>query len=136
MKPYLLFALIILLSACKDRSNPEASTNENGESPLFEDVMAIHDEVMPEMATLHRLKKQLQEIETPENKDFIANHIKSINESDEAMMTWMATFEMPSDKNEVEEYLRGEKVKVSEVRNMMNAAISSATSALDSLNRK
>lgn len=136
MKPYLLFALIILLSACKERSNTEASNDENGESPLFEEVMAIHDEVMPEMATLHRLKKQLQEIETPENKDFIATHIKNINESDDAMMTWMATFELPSDESEVDEYLRGEKVKVSEVRDLMNIAISSATSALDSLNRQ
>ena len=136
MKTYLILALALLFSACKDRPNPDALNNESEDSTLFEEVMAIHDEVMPEMATLHRLKKQLQEIETPENKDFIATHIKSINESDDAMMTWMATFELPSDESEVDEYLRGEKVKVSEVRDLMNTAISSATSALDSLNRQ
>ncbi|MBK9583926.1 MAG: hypothetical protein IPO48_19160 [Saprospiraceae bacterium] len=38
------------------------------ESPLYKDVMAIHDKVMPEMGKIHSLKKQLKAIKSTTGK--------------------------------------------------------------------
>jgi hypothetical protein len=94
MKP--IFALILVVFiGCKhnhdhhDHQNHQ--TNET-ESPLYKEVMAIHDAVMPEITTIHNLKKALKAAQDDSNKEMVLAHIIKLNEADEAMMSWMAAF--------------------------------------------
>ena len=49
----LLLLLTVMILSCKpDLSNPEVEK-------LYKEVMIIHDEVMPEISTIHKLKKKI-----------------------------------------------------------------------------
>lgn len=95
--------------------------------------MAIHDSVMPEMSTIHSLKRDLKAIENADKKDLVYKKIKDLDEADEAMMSWMASFKVPDDTSVVESYLRGEKEKISVISNLMFQSINDARGLLDSL---
>lgn len=95
--------------------------------------MAIHDAVMPEMTTIHKLKKELKAIENPGAKSIILDNIKDLNDADEAMMTWMADFKVPDDKSQEESYLQAEKVKIQAVSDQMYGAMKTAATLIDSL---
>ncbi|HRG41532.1 MAG TPA: hypothetical protein PLC27_09020 [Saprospiraceae bacterium] len=103
------------------------------ESPLYKDVMAIHDKVMPEMSKIHSLKKQLKAIEVPQANEIILDHVKELNDADEAMMTWMADFKVPEDQAQHDEYLKAEKVKIQQVSDQMYGAMDKASKLIDSL---
>ena len=122
----LLLVSLFLVISCK---------HQHGEStsPLYKEVMAIHDAVMPEMATIHQLKKELKAIKTPASNDIILDQIKSLDDSDEAMMSWMAAFKIPEDKTKEIPYLESEKVKIQQVSDKMFAAMKAAASTIDSL---
>ncbi len=109
--------------------------HQHGEStsPLYKEVMAIHDAVMPEMATIHKLKKELKTIKTPASNDVILHQIKNLDDADEAMMSWMAAFKIPEDKTNETTYLESEKVKIQQVSDRMFAAMKAAASTIDSL---
>ena len=67
---YRILIAFLVLSSCKENAKIE-----NQESPLYKEVMEIHDAVMPEMSTIHTIKKDLKAIETPETKDLILKHL-------------------------------------------------------------
>jgi len=73
--------------------------------------MAIHDKVMPEMGKIHSLKKQLKAIEVPQANEIILDHVKELNDADEAMMTWMADFKVPKTKHNMTNILKLKKLK-------------------------
>jgi len=129
--PFFSFISIILFlaTACQ----PKKSEQEK----LYTAVMEIHDDVMPEMSTIHRLKKRLKAIDTTvvksPNYDTILKHLSALEKADEGMMGWMAEFSNPtSDVEETEalKYLEKEKLKISEVRDQMRESIASAKSVL------
>jgi len=136
MKP--IFALILVVFiGCKhnhdhhDHQNHQ--TNET-ESPLYKEVMAIHDAVMPEMTTIHNLKKALKAAQDDSNKEMVLAHIIKLNEADEAMMSWMAAFKTPQDTATINAYLNDEKIKIQAVSDLMLNSILSSNKLLDSLN--
>src|SRR3546814_5237560 len=97
MKPILLSALSLLLfiTAC--------NTKDNSTKQLQDEVIAIHDEVMPMMATFthtsikidsilnnwETIKLEHSEIDTAEQKAKLVNLKKEIEESNDAMNDWM-----------------------------------------------
>ncbi len=104
---------------------------------LYVEVMQIHDDVMPEMGTIHRLKKQLKAIDTTLVKSpsyaTILDHLSELEKADEGMMGWMAEFSNPTPDTEEEkalEYLENEKIRISEVRDQMRKSITSAKGIL------
>lgn len=110
---------------------------EVAEKELNDEVMAIHDEVMPRMDELMRLKGKLQakvdSIRTSEgDTTFISTlreRIIAIRKADSAMMTWMRQFKVVDDSVNHEqrmEYLSNEREKIITVREMMTQAIDSA----------
>ncbi|HMR87727.1 MAG TPA: hypothetical protein PKD51_06215 [Saprospiraceae bacterium] len=125
---YRFFIAFLLLSSCKENAKIE-----NQESPLYKEVMEIHDAVMPEMSTIHTIKKDLKAIETPGTKDLILKNVKALDDADEAMMTWMAEFKLPDDKSEEAAYLESEKIKISKVSDAMYESIKNGKQVLDSL---
>ncbi len=126
-----LFCLtIFLVSSCQSK---EKSAREK----LYIEVMEIHDEVMPEMSTIHRLKKQLKAIDTTivksPNYPTILTHLNLLEKADEGMMGWMAEFDNPTPDAEEAvalKYLEKEKIKISEVRDQMRESIASAKTIL------
>jgi hypothetical protein len=113
----LLFGLILF--GCQNR-------NEQ----LYNEVMAIHDEVMPKMNDLYRAKASLQERlakeELPDSqREEILSKIAQIDSASEGMMVWMREFEPVADsegEDKAREYLEGELVKVTKVKDdILNA---------------
>lgn len=61
---YHFISVNIIFCSC----NEKQKAAEPAQNPLYEEVMAIHDQVMPEMTTIHNLKKDLKALEKPETK--------------------------------------------------------------------
>lgn len=98
--------------------------------PLYKEVMVIHDEVMPKMSEIHKLKKNIKKSDaaaTPVAMDLI----KALDEADEGMMSWMHKFKPPSDETERSNYLKNELTKVKKVADDINNSIANAKKYLN-----
>jgi len=136
---YIAFALLLLASACsksdKHQGGHEGESDNATDNPneaLYHQVMDIHDEVMPKMDDLYKLKRDLQEkIEsTPdlvaEEKKNMENRIAHLDSASQLMMEWMHQFNpLPdsSDQEEAREYLESEMEKIKKVKDAMLEAI-------------
>lgn len=125
---------------------------------LFDEVMVIHDEVMPEMQTINELSKALDSKLAEIRQDSmsidsdmlkkISENKNALKEADDAMMTWMREFAdkmaPPSeekyqpylDKKEMTheaylEFLAAEKVKIAAVKEAMLSSIENAKQLLE-----
>ncbi len=121
----LLTPLIILATSCGQKK-----TEEDADKVLYNQVMDIHDEVMPNMDELYRLKKQLTEkIENSpdlveEKSQEIEQTILLIDSASKGMMSWMREFK-PEDYKEGElvKYLELELKEVQAVKDAMMDAL-------------
>ena len=96
--------------------------------------MYVHDEVMPETSTIHKLRKELKKIDEPDSLSYAL--ILELEQADEAMMQWMADFgtfrQMDKEKDEVKiQYLINEKEKIQTVSDDMMSAIAKAQEYLN-----
>ncbi len=141
MKKSLFFFLLTLglfaIACGGGRQTQEAAepTSEDPTQQLGDEVMAIHDEVMPKMGKINQLSRELRAyLEENANlaekkKETIRQTVKALEEADEGMMGWMAEYgdlmrarkEMETDR--LLEALKKEKVKISEVRDQMLSSI-------------
>lgn len=126
-----VFSLIILVS-CQSKEKEIQLLNA--------EVIAIHDEVMPKMDEVMKLKSKLQQqlmsetIEAPE-KQKIQSLIIELEEADQAMMNWMRNYDsLMEGKTEEEKlsYLNTQKESIQSVKEKMLGAISQADSYLNS----
>lgn len=127
MKSILFGTLSIILlfaTAC--------ATKDNTTQQLQDEVIAIHDEIMPMMSTFARtgikldsilnnwetIKLEKANIDTAEQKAKLLNLKKEIEASSDAMNDWMhelnLDYEGMSDI-EVQKYLENEKIKVQNI---------------------
>ena len=117
-----LFLLCVLgfLMACKPNlKDPKVKS-------LYDEVMVIHDDVMPEISTIHKLKKKLKKYADDDSSIF--GMMKELDDADEAMMSWMSDFgKFKTLKDESQDvkisYLTEEKQKISDVSNQMRSII-------------
>jgi hypothetical protein len=127
---YSIFCFSLLLACGHSNSHQEqANDDSNSDNPneaLYNQVMDIHDEVMPKMEDLYRLKKDLQEKLTAstsdEEKADLQNRIVRVDSASQLMMEWMHKFEpLPdsTDQEEAREYLESEMEKIKKVREAM-----------------
>ena len=132
---YALFA-VLTISACNSAEKPTdeaAPTEETVQSELekaWDAVMVVHDEVMPKMSDLNRLKKELMQ-DTVKN----AEMIEMITKAQDGMMDWMHNLKplntlkaMP--ETEAKTYLDGQMTSVTEVKRMMLERIEKAENEL------
>jgi hypothetical protein len=120
--------ILLLLLSCDSK--------EREVEILQSEVIGIHDEVMPKMDDIMKLKKSLNDsIQKADStqKVIIKNHLVSLEEADRAMMNWMRNYnsqmnEMTND--EKLQYLSSEKESITEVRSQMNSSISQAENYL------
>lgn len=135
-----LLVILLILSACGKATESGNSENdeENTEDPnvaLYDQVMDIHDEVMPKMDDLYKLKGQLQEkiANSPdlvaEKKQQIESIILKLDGASKSMMDWMHEFDpLPdtADEEDARAYLEDQMEKVKKVKEEMISAIEEA----------
>lgn len=132
----ILFTTSLILFSCN--LNQNAGEAEYALKKMHTEVMEIHDEVMPRMSDIGKLKKQLKEkLNSPETtkQDSIQQLIYQLEEADNAMMDWMGNFKKPNYKEAeaAEKVYLSEKKKIIVVRDKMNSTISAARLFLDRL---
>jgi hypothetical protein len=106
---------------------------------LHDKVMKVHNEVMPKLAELNRLKRQLKsfkDIASDENtvlKDSLINGILLLSKSEDLMTDWMAKYDYPNDslKHEVMIiYLSGQIDSIENIARNFNMSLAIAQSFL------
>ena len=122
-----LLSLIILLIAC----SKEAKDNQ----ALYDEVMKVHDEVMPKMKDIYKLKEGLKKqiVDTTavpeENRRAIESAILKLDAASESMMVWMRSFNPLPDslgEDKARQYLEQEREKIDRVKQEMLNAIDEA----------
>lgn len=132
-----LVSLLLLLVACGQKSNDQEKIDQAPvESPnqiLYNEVMKVHDEVMPKMNDMYKiqqgLKKKIED--TPamaeEQKKEIEASIAKLDSANEGMMIWMREFNPIPDslgEEKARVYLENEMVKVQKVKKDIDEALS------------
>ena len=136
MKKSITLLLTIALVSCsgnKDRNASDAVTDDPNQA-LYNQVMDIHDEVMPKMDDIMRLKRELKEkVENSpdlveEQKKQLEQKILLLDSAGHAMMNWMSSFKPEDYKGEeLREYLESEMERVKKVKETMLEAIEKAS---------
>lgn len=131
----LLTSTILLISCNFNQIDSEA---EYALKKMHDNVMEIHDEVMPRMTEIGKLKRQLKRKLKEDNvvkQDSIQQYIYQLEEADNAMMNWMGDFKKPSfeDIKAAEQVYITEKQKIIVVRDKMNSTISNVEMFLSRL---
>ncbi|WP_339625485.1 hypothetical protein [uncultured Maribacter sp.] len=135
-KLFTLLTIVSLLSAnsCKESKKAEEPTR-------MEQVMDIHDEVMPKMGTLGKLVGQLKPMADSLGPESIeAKVMKDLQEANKSMMDWMQGFGNRFDSEEImsgkelsvekKKWLKEEEEKVKKVKENINASIERAEEIL------
>ncbi len=136
MKKYALFTslffALILAFGC---GGP--NSEYTAQDALRNEVFAIHDEVMPMMTEIVRLKGSLLEMTADSTKEIEAKAaISQLEKAEDGMMTWMNKFTVPEKLRETKRheeimaYLEGEKTEMSKVRDAMLNSIQYASKLL------
>ncbi|KAA2219538.1 hypothetical protein [Maribacter flavus] len=136
MKKYFIRILscFLLFISCKEEKK-ETSPSQ------MEQVMAIHDEVMPKMGQLGKLVGQLKPMADSLGTDSPqAKAMRDLQDANKSMMDWMQGFgdrfepEEIMDGKELSEekkqWLKEEEEKVKEVKEKINSSIANAEALL------
>ena len=104
MKNFLFLLFVSVLIACNGEADNTAAAEAQmaAQKELSDAAMAVHDEVMPMMGEINRLKRQIEglvesEAETlPEaTQEQALSVAEDLKDANEAMMTWMSNIPMP-----------------------------------------
>lgn len=121
---FVILASALFLASCK-----------KGNQELYNEVMAVHDEVMPKMEDIHKYKKDFKaEINDTTNitearKAELEAVIMKLDSAGKGMMVWMREFDPVADsegEEKAREYLQKEKEKVTKVKKDMLDALEHA----------
>jgi hypothetical protein len=139
---YLLLAVLAAVWSCGQKSHNEGHDHggnpgmeEGGNQALYDEVMKVHDEVMPKMNDIYKLKEQLKDkiANTPdmveEKKKEIESIITQLDSASEGMMVWMRKFNPLPDstgEEQAKEYLEGEMEKIKKVKEDVRKALEEA----------
>lgn len=134
----------LLLGGCGQKSHDHEGQDHDhagepvaadGNEALYQEVMKVHDEVMPKMDDIFRLKEDLKNkiASAPdlaeEKKKEIENKIAELDSASENMMVWMRKFNPLPDSlgaEKAREYLENEMEKVKKVREDVLSSIEKA----------
>lgn len=130
-----ILALSLSIMSCKEEKKaPEGPTQ-------MERVMAIHDEVMPEMGKIGKLVGELKsKVDTTEAGQQYESAMKDLQDAHTTMMDWMKDFGFKFDSEEIlngkelteekQKWLDEEEVKVQVVKDKINNSIAKAEALL------
>ena len=94
------------------------------EKPLYDQVMDIHDEVMPKMGDLYKIKKSFQDSiarnpeMTDEVKTGLEQKILQLDSASTSMMVWMREFNPPDKKKDEEAFKKYMEIELVRVKKM------------------
>lgn len=126
-----IFGLLVVLMASFVACKEKVSQNQE----LYNEVMSIHDEVMPKMDDIYRRKTELRNVLAADpgmpvsEKEKIGKLIARLDSAAESMMVWMREFDPLPDsvgEDKARAYLENEKAKISEVRENLESALRDA----------
>jgi len=122
--------LLVVLASC-------VSNNQEKElKQLEQEVIELHDEVMPLMDPLYKIRKGLQEMTELDSANIeLKNAINTIEIAEEAMMDWMRNYDMTfkgNDSAETLQYFSEKKKSIEQVAVDMKLAKKSGEELLNS----
>ncbi len=132
------FLVLIACGKTSEHVGHDIDGDNDSDSPnqaLYNQVMDIHDEVMPKMEDIYKIKKDLLEeiANTPgmpaEQKKDLENMISTLDSANNAMMDWMHHFNPKTDTTDEEagrEYLETEMERIKKVRDLTNETLDKA----------
>ena len=135
---FVALTLVLAFISCKEKE-----TKEEPQGPSkMEQVVAIHDELMPKMSEIGAIIAKLEANIDSTNVDSVkVRAVAELKMANESMMTWMKSFGSAFESDEIMNgaALSDEKTKIldafeisaNELRNQMESAIKNAMSALD-----
>jgi len=142
----LLLAMFSLVSCTKSgdhsgMNHDSDQTQEEGPNQaLYNQMMDVHDEVMPKLDDLERLKRELKEdiANSPdmviERKQELEAIISNLDSASSAMMNWMHRIHEfdpladSVDQEKAREYLETEMEEIRKVKDLINGSIEKAKS--------
>lgn len=130
------FLVLFTMTNCKNK-NQELPK----EKSQMQEVIAIHDEVMPKMGTIGNLINQIDaELAASDSTEALVTASQNLKDSHKAMMDWMKVFGERFDSDEIlkgkalseekQKYLDEEETKIKALRDKMNASIQNAQDLL------
>ena len=127
----ILGIMIFSIVSCTTSASEEDCTSDLCiKQRAYDNVIAVHDEVMPKLSQISELKGRIEEkMNASDDSATVASWTSLMVEldvADEAMWVWMRQFsivleEVPLD--EALKYLKAEQKKIDEVADMINGAI-------------
>jgi Mg2+ and Co2+ transporter CorA len=138
-----LFISLLFLSACTGKGSEHTghgdhdsdTDDDNPNTALYNQVMDVHDEIMPKMEDLYKLKKDIQNqiANSPdmviEKKHQLEKVISNLDSAANSMMDWMHKFNpLPDsvDQEQARAYLESEMEKIKKVRDITYDALEQA----------
>jgi uncharacterized Zn finger protein (UPF0148 family) len=140
---YVLLAGTLFCSSCQNNPISQQSTELEASEVLYNEVMEIHDDVMPKMSRIAQLQEELKEklkanSESESNLENAKMLLSKLNEAEQAMWDWMHEFSdsygQKLTEQEKMEYLEAEKIRITEVKDKMLNSISIAETAISNEN--
>lgn len=133
-----LAVVLILITATSCKNENKESTKEKSQ---MQEVLAIHDEVMPKMGTIGNLISQIDEaLKTTDSTEALLSASQDLKDSHKAMMDWMKGFGERFDSDEIlkgkilteekQKHLDEEEASVKALRDKMNSSIENAKELL------
>lgn len=108
---------------------------------LQQEVMDVHDEMMPKMEDLKKMRDEASKLADSlkeEGDTMVAAKMdkarQALEKGQKSMMDWMRNFERPADtakSGEVIQYLKDQEKKVKEMRDSMKASMKEAKKRLE-----
>ena len=136
----LLCLFIGFFFACQGGGSKAASAGnfsdeqKQAQQALWDDLMAVHDGIMPKISQIHKLSRQLRnhaetaENLSPEVMEKILATVETLDQADEGMFSWMNNLRQLKPLQDTEKhediltYLKKEQATIAEVkRNMLNS---------------
>lgn len=131
MKNLLLLTTLTFLVACGPSEKEELNQ-------LKDEVISIHDEVMPKMGELRRTRKDLL-LQADSLVDIdsvraalLTSIADQIGEANEGMMQWMRNYEpeFEGTNEEVKQYLEDQRIAIKQVKEDMNKSLAKGKEVL------
>lgn len=131
---YLILIFTVLLISCSSPSSETASD----QMTLEEEVMAIHDSVMPKMGELRSTKNSLlakadSVLQTDSTHAQVLKELATeIEKANESMMLWMRNYEPEFEGTDAEKeaYLLEQKKAIQQVKDDMEGSLARGEQAL------
>jgi hypothetical protein len=140
--------LALTLSACGNQGgNQQAAQSEAtpADEQLWDELMAVHDDVMPKIGDMRRISKQLEDMQesgenlSAEMQERINLALQKLSDAEETMMDWMRNLKQleplrdSMDEQGVMDYLNAEKEKINQVRDAMLGSLEEGLALLNDI---